>query len=112
MRLQPIVYVTDMDRALRWYAALLGCEPVVRGGYWSSFALGDAQLALHLSDDAPVPGGVELSLVVTEPLEAVIGRVTPVRGIADEAFGRSIVVADPDGTRIQVNEHDPELYDQ
>ncbi len=32
------------------------------------------------------------------------------RGIADEAFGRSIVLQDPNGLQIQVNEHDRELY--
>jgi hypothetical protein len=28
----------------------------------------------------------------------------------DEAFGRSLVVTDPDGLEIQINEHDHELY--
>lgn len=55
-------------------------------------------------------GRVELSLVATEPLEAVLERlgaagIEPVRGISDEAFGRSVVLEDPDGTPVQVNEH-------
>jgi len=32
------------------------------------------------------------------------------RGVADEAFGRSIVVSDANGLRIQINEHDRELH--
>jgi len=28
----------------------------------------------------------------------------------DEAFGRSLGATDPDGVRVQVNEHDRELY--
>jgi hypothetical protein len=47
--------------------------------------------------------------VVDEPLEEVATRLPLHRGIADEAFGRSVVVRDPDGTLIQVNEHDPDI---
>ena len=36
--------------------------------------------------------------------------ITPARGIIDEAFGRSLVVRDPDGLLIQIDEHDPDLY--
>ena len=45
----------------------------------------------------------------TEPLEELIERwgdeVEITRGIQDETFGRSLLVTDPDGTIIQVNEH-------
>ncbi len=110
MRLQPIVYVTDMERSTAWYSDLLGHGPDVAGGHWSSFGVGGAHLALHLSDEALGAGNIELSLVVEEPLEELASRLTPHRAIADEAFGRSLVVRDPDGALIQVNEHDSELY--
>ncbi len=56
-------------------------------------------------------GRVELSLVGAEALQDVLARVTapaiePPRGIADEAFGRFIVLEDPDGSAVQVNEQD------
>ena len=109
MKLQPIVYVTDMEKATAWYSRLLGCEPDVSGGHWTTFPVGGAHLALHLNTDSLDAGSVELSLVVGEPLEELASRLTPHRGIADEAFGRSLVMEDPDGTLIQVNEHDPDL---
>lgn len=112
MRLQPIVYVADMEASTSWYATLLGVEPDLSGGHWTTFPVGGGHLALHLADPSSGPGaagGVELSLVVDEPLEQVAARLHPNREIADEAFGRSLIVRDPDGALIQVNEHDPEL---
>lgn len=104
----PIVYVTDMDASLAFYESL-GFEIMSRSEMWSRLRAGDgAVLALHGAG----PEGaaqVELALVAEEPLERVAERVPPRRGIADEAFGRSLVVEDPDGMRIQVNEHDHTL---
>jgi catechol 2,3-dioxygenase-like lactoylglutathione lyase family enzyme len=101
--LMPIVYVEDMDASLAFYERL-GFEPKSRSGMWSELRAGDgAVLALH---KAPAGGRVELALVADEPLEQVSERVPPARGIADEAFGRSLVIRDPSGLAIQVNEHD------
>jgi hypothetical protein len=52
-----------------------------------------------------------LSLQADEPLESVAERLEAAgvplsRGIADERFGRSMVIQDPDGLPIQVNEHE------
>lgn len=105
MKLQTIVYVSSMDTSIGWYSTLLGVEPTVRSEHWTSFEVGGANLALHLTDRAAGQGDVALSLVVDEPLEAVAARVEPTRAIADEPFGRSFVVTDPDGVVIQVNEH-------
>lgn len=112
MKLQPIVYVAKMESSIEWYSGLLGVTPDLVGGHWTTFPLGGGHLALHLAGSptaAGATGGVELSLVVGEPLEQVVARVEPKRGIADEAFGRSLIVQDPDGNLIQVNEHDPAL---
>ena len=49
-------------------------------------------------------------MIAEQPLEAVAGLAPPARGIADEAFGRSLILEDPNGLQIQVNEHDRELY--
>jgi hypothetical protein len=47
------------------------------------------------------------------PLELVVdelqrNKISLEREIADETFGRSIQVRDPDGMLIQLNEHDPQ----
>lgn len=105
MQLQPIVYVTDMDKAIGWYALLLGTQPAMASEHWTSFDVAGGHLALHLTEETLGPGRVELSLVVDEPLEAVVERMEVHTGITEQPFGRSMVVADPDGTLIQVNEH-------
>lgn len=105
MQLQPIMYVTNMDQSIEWYESVLDTSPEFVSEHWSSFPVNGATLALHISDDARPAGATALSLVVAEPLEEFIERITPVSPIQDQPFGRSCVVADPDGTLIQVNEH-------
>jgi len=105
MRLQPIVYVTDMAAATSWYSDLLEAEPETASDHWTSFAIAGGHLALHLTDTVRPVGNVELSLVSSEPLETLVERIASVREIAVEPFGRSVVVSDPDGTLIQINEH-------
>ena len=110
MKLQPIVYTTNTDNAVEWYGNVLGLKPAYQSDMWTSFDVGDAMLAIHRVDDLPERGRVELSFVTAEPLEMVELRladhgIEPARGIADEAFGRSLLLEDPDGTPVQVNEH-------
>lgn len=110
-----IVYVTNMERSLRFYRGL-GCGVKNEGVYWSELRLGTAVLALHLTDSLPKDGlWVALAMVAHKPLESIItelnaaGIATP-DDIADEAFGRSLRLRDPDGLLIQINEHDAGLY--
>lgn len=127
MILMPIVYVSDVDASLAFYAALGFTERNrSRSGAWVELAGPGGRLGLHESrprPEVPLPeadepvgaGVVMLGFVATEPLEEVVDAVAsaghePVRGIADESFGRSVVLADPDGAHIQINEHDEELY--
>ena len=110
MRLQPIVYTTDTAATATWYATVLGIEPAYQSDVWTSFDTEGATLGIHRVEAVPERGRVELSLVTAEPLEAVVLRladhgIEPARGIADEAFGRSLLLEDPDGTPVQVNEH-------
>ena len=118
MTLMTIVYVTDMAASTTFYAAL-GAEllRVSRNRTWSELRVGDAILALHTAEGLPAERfcGLELSFNSSEPLEALVKRfekagVSLYRGVADEAFGRSVVVRDPDGLLVQISEHDPELY--
>lgn len=107
----PIVYVTDMNRSLLFYRAL-GYEVAYQSTMWSELRLGTAVLALHGADTLPDGAQrIELALNAHQPLETVLARlaehnIQPTRSIADEAFGRSVLIADPDGMVIQINEHD------
>jgi catechol 2,3-dioxygenase-like lactoylglutathione lyase family enzyme len=108
MILMPIVYVTDMERSVEFYSSL-GFAVQHRGDHWTELRAGDgAVLALHRAPES----GIELALASHEPLEAVAASQAAfvARGVADEAFGRSLVLRDPDGLMLQVNEHDRELH--
>ena len=112
LKLMPVVYVSQMGRALDFYLALgLEADYVEREGMWSSLRLGDARLGLHTLDPLPAQEGrVALALVSAEPLEALVARletqgIAPAEGIRAQPFGRSLLLRDPDGLLIQVNEH-------
>jgi len=109
--LMPIVYVRDMDDSVAFYERLgLEVDIQSRSQNWTEMKVGEgAVLALHSAEGGKA-GRVELSMVADQPLEAVADLVPVARGIADEAFGRSVVLEDPNGLQIQVNEHDRELY--
>ena len=104
MRIQTIVYVTDMHRSVIWYGQLLDTAPALKSEHWTTFELDGGTLALHVHDKRLPAGSVELSLVAAG-LESVAARINDAEAIVEQPFGRSFVCTDPDGTRIQVNEH-------
>lgn len=117
MRVVPVVYVTDMDVSLDWYRRLLpDADLVSTSPYWSELSLGStASLALHTIGEISPGSQMGLALEADRRLEEVAEHLVKAgiaidRGIADEAFGRSMVVRDPDGLAVQINEHDPETY--
>lgn len=113
----PIVYVTNMDRSLSYYRSVLpDAEVVSQSDYWTELAVEGASLALHYVDQIPTDRlWVELALVTVDRLENVVDKlreegIEPDRGITDEAFGRSILIRDPDGLPIQINQHEQDFY--
>ena len=113
-----IVYVTSMRRSQLFYERL-GFTSISASEWWTELRAGDgAVLALHQADEADLgaAGRLELALIATEQLEVVQQRLGSVgiavpEGIVTQPFGRSMVVTDPDGLRIQINEHDASKYD-
>jgi catechol 2,3-dioxygenase-like lactoylglutathione lyase family enzyme len=111
-----IIYVTDMERSLAWYRTLLPeAELVSTSPYWSELSFGPASVALHVA--AEVAPGTQLGfgLEADKPLEDIRSALTArdvevSKDIGDEPFGRSMVIRDPDGLAIQINEHDPAKY--
>lgn len=111
MILMPILFVHDVEASVAFYTNLgFSLDARSRSNGWAELRAGDgAVLALHAVHEGHGPG-MELSLVAAEPLDRVASGLPVARGVADEAFGRSIVLRDPDGREIQINEHDHELY--
>lgn len=118
MRVMPIRYVHDIAASEHFYTAI-GLEPDQhsRSGHWVELTSAGGLIALHTASAAAPPRSTtdfELCLVTDAPLEHLTARLEAHgithEGICDENFGRFLAVTDPDGVRIQVNEHDPSLY--
>ena len=116
MILMTIVYVTSMQRSRPFYERL-GFTAINASEWWTELRAGDgAVLALHQAEESELGalGRIELALVAAERLEVVQQRLEGVavpEGIVTQPFGRSMIITDPDGLRIQINEHDATKYD-
>ncbi|GGA70340.1 drug:proton antiporter [Pseudoclavibacter endophyticus] len=111
-----LVYVTDVDRSTRFYADLFDMDPAMVTPRYVSFEVARGVLFALWSGrpEAAVPSTPrtsEVGLMVPGAAEAVDARfdawrakgVTVVQEPVDEVFGRTFVVADPDGNLIRVS---------
>jgi catechol 2,3-dioxygenase-like lactoylglutathione lyase family enzyme len=119
MKVRPIHFVPDVAAAVRFYAALgLTLDVRSRSGHWIELAASGGELCLHdaaIAADGAGRTSLALNLVAEEPLEAVEARLRtagfPPQGtIVDQEWGRSLLVPAPDGTIVQIDEPDRELY--
>ena len=119
MKVRPIHFVPDVDEAVRFYEAVgLKADVRSRSGHWIELAATAGELCLHdasIAADGQGRTGLALNFVSDEPLEAVEARLRaagfpPEGTIVDQEWGRSLVVPSPDGTIIQIDEPDRELY--
>ena len=114
MKLIPLVYVTDMDRAISFYTRLLPAAKVVTSSpAWTELRVGEQTLALHIAENVDHKGdGMGLGLDAPTKLEDVLtllndAGITASGEICPQPFGRSVTVEDPDGLVIQINEYSP-----
>ncbi|UYP19766.1 VOC family protein [Rhodococcus sp. Z13] len=111
-----LVYVTDVDRATRFYSDLFGMSPEMVTPRYVSFEVAPGMLfalwsgrAETVTPDAPrfsevglmLPGSADAVDALFEQWEHK--GVTVVEKPHDEVFGRTFVVADPDGNLIRVS---------
>jgi predicted enzyme related to lactoylglutathione lyase len=121
--MKPITirYVQDVDTTRRFYEALglkvdFESRPTREGtSVWQELAGNGGTLALHHVPPQAQEPPVSLAFMAGEPLETVAQRLRAAgyelaTGIVDESFGRSFTIKDPEGLRIQINEHDRELH--
>lgn len=109
-----LLYVADPALSARFYAALLGLKPLEETPSFVLFGLAPGMaLSLWRRDDVqPAPaaaGGAELGIKCATPgdvdacfTEWAAKGASLLMAPTDLAFGRSFVVADPDGHRIRV----------
>jgi hypothetical protein len=119
MRIRAIHFVPHLADAVRFYEALGLCAQArSRSGHWIELAATGGELGLHdaaVAADGQGRAGIVLTLVADEPLEDVERRLRtagfpPDGTIVDQEWGRSLFAQAPDGTVIQIDEQDPELY--
>jgi catechol 2,3-dioxygenase-like lactoylglutathione lyase family enzyme len=119
MRIRPIHFVPDLAEAQRFYQALgLTVETHSRSGHWIELTAAGGELGLHdaaIAADGEGRSGIALNFVADEPLEVVEQRLRgagfpPEGTIVDQEWGRSLLVPAPDGTIVQIDEQDRELY--
>src|SRR5262245_6579042 len=105
-----IVYVSNMDAAVRFYSEKLGLPLSNRyGDHFATVEAGSLVLAIHpktpMSPDPGKRGSVVLGLQVDEPMERVVSRLTE-RGVrmtsesAPPDAGRRVEFEDEDGNPI------------
>ncbi len=113
MRVELILSVSDVERAVEFYRTLgLKLGPRAPSRMWAELWCGEAFLGLHRTENLRPhdPERLHVCIATDESLEAVTerlgrARIPLEREIADESFGRSIRLRDPDGLLVQINQH-------
>ncbi|HWV76378.1 MAG TPA: VOC family protein [Isoptericola sp.] len=114
--LYPVLAVSDVPGAARFYADLLGMTTTFTSDWYVSLRSGAAELAVVDADHETIPeparGARAAGLLVTvevDDVDAVHARVLAAGGhdvllpLRDEAFGqRHFIVAGPDGALVDV----------
>ncbi|WP_254704717.1 VOC family protein [Rhodococcus pyridinivorans] len=111
-----LIYVTDVERATRFYSDLFAMTPQMTTPRYVPFEVAPGVLFALWSGragtvDANAPRFSEVGLMVPGSAAAVdaihdewAGKgVTVVEAPHDEVFGRTFVVSDPDGNLIRVS---------
>lgn len=114
MKVVPIRYSANVAAAVRFYRVLgLEIGSVSRPGAWAELPAASGMLAIHEAS-GNATGTCELAFEADEPLEAITSRLRSAgfepESIVDENFGHSVRVRDPDGSWVQVNAHERDLY--
>jgi catechol 2,3-dioxygenase-like lactoylglutathione lyase family enzyme len=119
VKVRPVHFVPDVDEAVRFYQALgLEQDARSRSGHWIELTASGGELGLHdaaIAADGEGREGVALNFIADERLEAIEQRLrsagfAPEGTIVDHEWGRALQVRAPDGTVVQIDERDRELY--
>ena len=109
------VYVSDMDRAVEFYAKSLDLRLQFRAGNeWAQIDAGDGlilglHIKSHTTPEPGAPGGINIGFNVTQPLEQVLEKLKK-RGVAldggihEDKSVRLAFFSDPDGNNLYLCE--------
>lgn len=99
------LYVSDMDRSLRFYRDLLGI-PLEGDDDWTEATLGGTRFALHATHEGIgelSEGTIHVSLEVADAdaaAERLRGQGVETRETMRDEWGTALEVVDPDGYRV------------
>jgi catechol 2,3-dioxygenase-like lactoylglutathione lyase family enzyme len=117
------IYVTNMDRAVRFYTETLGLKLAYRfGDHWASVELGKGlTIGIHPTTEAAAPGerkggptiGLELEGTLDEAMKTLEARGVRFDGIVNEGkAGKFAGFHDPDGNQLYLAELNWKHVDQ
>ncbi|BDH55280.1 VOC family protein [Tsukamurella sp. PLM1] len=111
-----LIYVSDAERSTRFYSDLFEMEPVFVSPFYVAYEVADGVLFALWSRrrdvvTPEVPRLSEVGLMVPGAAEAIdelhtawtAKGHTVVEDIHDDVFGRTFVIADPDGNHVRVS---------
>ncbi|WP_214106845.1 VOC family protein [Acrocarpospora catenulata] len=114
-----LIYVTDIERATRFYSDLFEIEPITTTPRYVPFQVAPSVLFALWSGRGDTvtpdtPRSSEVGLMVpraTAAIDDVYAKwaekgVTVIEEPHDDVFGRTFVIADPDGNLIRVSPFD------
>ncbi len=98
---EVVVYVRDMERAVRFYRETLGLEPEYESEHWTTFRTGACTLALHTGTAAPDPTFLVADADAERNRLAAAG--VEVSEVREPTPGLRVFDArDPDGNRFSI----------
>ena len=107
------IFVTDMDRAVKFYTDILGLKLMQRfGNHWASVAAGQLAIGLHPAsgqNPAGRDGSTTIGLMVEGKIDDAVSTLkqkgVKFRGpVAEDDAGRFVYFEDPDGNSMYIIE--------
>jgi lactoylglutathione lyase len=104
---EVVLYVRDMERAIRFYRDTLGLEVDIESEHWTTFRTGSCTLALHATDRRAAGTGEPDPTFSVADADAEHARLAAagveVSDLREPVAGlRVFDVRDPDGNRLSI----------
>lgn len=104
----PIVYVSDVRRAVTFYVEVLGFSVDDDSVDFVVLSLGDSRVALNLVDNPEKKPGSQTILLSSDDIasdfERIKGLARIILPLSETDYGKTFFFSDPDGNKIEVVE--------
>jgi len=105
----PVLYVTDIGRSVAFYTGHLGFAVVHDSGDFVTLSVGGTKVALNRSDGKDKSPGAQTIILVSDAIVEdyqymVTSGVEIDLPLGDLGYGRTFIVRDCDGNKVEVIE--------